>query len=225
MQASQLILTEKYCKRILDLLLSSVAIILLLPLLMAIALIILMIDGWPIIYSECRIGYHRRLFTLYKFRTLDHDSYLPTVASSDDTRITLTGRHLRRCHVDELLQLWNVIKGDMSLVGPRPMKPEHVVTLHEDTVNLLLSVKPGLTGPASILFIAEDEALAGFNDSERLYVKFLLPVKANEQVSYVLNYSFGLDLKLIMQTIHDLFSTRAHAKSKLAVRALLPPRT
>ena len=216
--------TEKHCKRTLDLLLSSVAIILLLPLLIIIALIILIIDGWPVIYSEHRMGCHRCPFTLYKFKTLKHDSYSPTVASSDDPRITLTGRQLRRWHVDELLQLWNVIKGDMSLVGPRPMKPEHIATLQVDTIELLLSVKPGLTGPASILFIAEDEALAGFADAEALYLKYLLPAKTNEQVKYILNYSLGRDLKLILQTFQDLFSSRAHAESKIAVRALLPPR-
>lgn len=170
------------------------------------------------------MGCHRRPFTLYKFKTLKHDSYSPTVASSDDPRITLIGRQLRRWHVDELLQLWNVIKGDMSLVGPRPMKPEHVATLQEDTIELLLSVKPGLTGPASILFIAEDEALAGFADAEALYLKYLLPAKTNEQVKYILNYSLGKDLKLILQTFQDLFSSQAHAESKIAVRALLPPR-
>jgi lipopolysaccharide/colanic/teichoic acid biosynthesis glycosyltransferase len=206
-----------------DLLLSIVGMLLVLPLLLAIALVILLFDGRPVVFSERRMGYRRNLFTLYKFRTLNESTLSSSVATSDDSRLTVSGGFLRRWHLDELLQLANVFKGEMSLVGPRPMKPLHADSLPEETLSCLLSFKPGLTGPASLMFMAEDEALAGYSDVESLYLEYVLPTKAACQMEYLRNYSLLLDLKLIVQTAHDVLSPRAYTISRDKVRSLLPP--
>jgi lipopolysaccharide/colanic/teichoic acid biosynthesis glycosyltransferase len=214
---------EAALKRAMDLLLSIAGVLLLLPLLLAIALAILLLDGRPVIFAERRMGYGLTLFTLYKFRTLNESNLSSSVATSDDPRLTVSGGFLRRWHLDELLQLANVIRGEMSLVGPRPMKPSHAKTLPEETLSILLSVKPGLTGPASLMFMAEDNALSGYEDVESLYLTYVLPAKAACQLEYVHNYSLLLDLKLIMQTMRDILSARAYAVSQEKVRSLLPP--
>ena len=206
-----------------DLLLSIAGILLLLPLLLAIALAILLLNGRPVIFTERRMGYRRTLFTLYKFRTLNESVPSSSVATSDDPRLTVGGGFLRRWHLDELLQLANVLRGEMSLVGPRPMKPSHADTLPQETLSNLMSVKPGLTGPASLMFMAEDNALSGYEDVESLFLTYVLPAKAACQLDYIDNYSLLLDLKLIMQTMHDLLSAKAYAVSREKVRSLLPP--
>jgi lipopolysaccharide/colanic/teichoic acid biosynthesis glycosyltransferase len=213
---------EAVIKRALDLLISVAGTLLLLPLLTGLALIILLLDGGPIVYSERRIGYRRRPFTLYKFRTLNVSTQYCSVATAEDSRLTKTGGFLRRWHLDELLQLANILIGEMSLVGPRPMKREHADTLPENTLGILLSVKPGLTGPASIKFLAEDDALAGYPNAEALYLGYVLPAKVECQINYIRNFSLYLDLKLILQTLRDVLSPRAHADSIKRIRSLLP---
>jgi lipopolysaccharide/colanic/teichoic acid biosynthesis glycosyltransferase len=215
---------EAALKRAMDVLLSILGMLLLLPLLLAIALVILLLDGRPVFFSERRMGYRRNLFTLYKFRTLNESARSSSVATSDDPRLTVSGGFLRRWHLDELPQLASVFRGEMSLVGPRPMKPLHADTLPGETVSYLLSVKPGLTGPASLMFMAEDSALAGYADVESLYLRYILPAKAACQMEYLHNCSLLLDLKLILQTMRDLLSARAYAVSRERVRSLLPPR-
>ena len=217
---------EALLKRTVDLLVSITALLLLLPLLAGFALTILLLDGRPIVYSEQRLGCGRKPFRLYKFRTLNENvqgsSINSSVATMEDPRLTKTGGFLRRWHLDELLQLVNIIRGDMSLVGPRPMKLDHAATLPDATLSILLSIKPGLTGPASLKFLAEDEALAGYQNAEELYLGYVLPAKAECQMEYVRDYSPYLDLKLIWRTLLDVLSPRAHANSIIRIRSLLP---
>lgn len=229
---------EALLKRTVDLLVSIAALLLLFPLLAGFALLILLLDGSPIVYSERRLGCGRKTFTLYKFRTLNESAQVNSVGSSvgnsvgnsvgssvatmEDSRLTKTGGFLRRWHLDELLQLVNIIRGEMSLVGPRPMKPDHANTLPESTLDILLSIKPGLTGPASLKFLAEDEALAGYQNAEELYLHYVLPAKAECQVEYVRDYSLYADFKLIWQTLLDVLSPKAHADSIKRIRSLLP---
>jgi len=103
------------------------------------------------------------------------------------------------------------------------MKSAHADTLGEESLNLLLSFKPGLTGPASIKFLAEDDALAGYPNAKALYLTYVLPAKADCQLKYIRDYSLLLDIKLIIQTSHDIFSPKAYAVSREMVRSLLPP--
>ena len=141
-------------KRLMDLLLAGAALLLLSPVLLAVALTALSSSG-PVIYSQTRTGRGRRTFTIYKVRTMYHDCERlsgPRWSSADDPRVTPVGRLIRRAHLDELPQIWNVLRGDMSLVGPRPERPEFVAQLDKALPRYgeRLSVAPGLTGLAQI---------------------------------------------------------------------------
>jgi lipopolysaccharide/colanic/teichoic acid biosynthesis glycosyltransferase len=218
--------TQAFIKRSLDLLVAATAIIVLFPVLVGIGLFIIVRDGGPVIYSEPRCGRKQQAFLAYKFRSLkvtpSGSSVGCSVATGDDPRLTRSGAILRQRHLDELPQLWNILKGDMSLVGPRPMKPEHANTLSASTRSLLYWVKPGLTGPDALDFIAEDAALTGYPDAESLYIKYILPAKAGTITAYIEHYTLAADCRLILQTIRAIFSASVYQASCDRIRALLP---
>lgn len=190
-------------KRTFDLLASIVGLVLLLPLFLAIATWIKMDGSGPIFFRQERIGRNCRPFRIFKFRTMTVDaskSGLQLTVGSDP-RITRSGAVLRRYKLDELPQLLNVVRGDMSLVGPRPEVPRYVAHYSDAQRARILSVRPGITDPASIAFVDESDLLSGADDPERTYIESVLPRKLRLYEDYVRSRSFWGDLRIIFQTI------------------------
>jgi lipopolysaccharide/colanic/teichoic acid biosynthesis glycosyltransferase len=175
-----------------------------------------------VLYREYRLGRRGVPFPQYKFRTMRPGSAgQRTVAPEDDPRIVGAGRWLRRWRLDELPQLFNVLCGHMSLVGPRPMPCAHAERLPPGQRDTILSVRPGLTDAAALLFLAEDAALAGRPDPEALYLECLLPAKARMQVDSLRRWSMRGDMHLLWQTLMSLWSPAARAESARAMHKLL----
>ena len=208
-------------KRAIDIAVSASAILLLTPLLTVLALLVVLLDKPPVIYSEVRSGRGRRAFTLYKFRTLRQEHCGAAVVGADDARLTRVGVLLRRRHLDELPQLFNILRGDMSLVGPRPMKLEHAHALGSGDAEVIARVRPGLTGPDALVFLAEDEALAGYADAESLYVSRVLPAKVACIVDYVNNHTLLADCVILLKTAGVIFSPTSYKASRDTIRKLL----
>jgi len=187
-------------KRIFDITLSIVAFILALPLLLILALIIIITMPGPVFYFQIRTGFHGKKFTIYKFRTMivNTDSIVITIDS--DKRITPFGRILRATKFDELPQLWNILKGDMSFVGPRPDVPGYYDELKGDD-RIVLEVKPGLTGADSIAYTYEEIILQRQADPVKFYNEKLFPDKVRINKAYVLKRNFLLDVKIIVFTL------------------------
>ena len=212
-------------KRAMDIGAALVGLLLLAPVMLAIALLIAWRSGRPVLYREPRVGRHGRVFTLLKFRTLYPGSTtLGSIAPEDDPRITAVGLPLRRSRLDELPQLYNVLIGDMSLVGPRPMVQAHVAALSDTTRTAVLSVRPGVTDPASVLFFAEDAVLAGRPNAEEEYFQCLLPAKAKVQLDYLQHWHLLLDIRIILRTVSRVWSARAREDSMRKVRSVLAQR-
>ncbi|MDN4039550.1 sugar transferase [Massilia sp. YIM B02443] len=189
-------------KRGFDLVASLAGLVLLAPALLAIALWIRWDSPGPALYRQQRVGRGGALFTIYKFRTMHqrrHDGEQLTVGH--DPRITRAGALLRRYKLDELPQLFNVLRGDMSLVGPRPEVPRYVACYPEPVRRIVLSVAPGITDWASILYKDENAVLARSADPERAYIDTVLPVKLDYYVRYVRERSFWTDLRIIAHTL------------------------
>jgi lipopolysaccharide/colanic/teichoic acid biosynthesis glycosyltransferase len=209
-------------KRALDIGGALSGLLLLTPLMLGLALWILLRTGTPILHRELRVGRYGQPFTLYKFRTLRPGSALQSsIAAEDDPRITAIGLPLRRTRLDELPQLYNLLVGDMSLVGPRPMVQHHADALDNGMREALLHVRPGVTDPASVLFFAEDAVLAGRPDAEAEYLRLLLPAKARVQLDYLRHWSPWLDIRVIFQTLARVWSPRAREDSVRRVRKIL----
>lgn len=159
-----------------------------------------------ILYKSTRIGKDGVPFALYKLRTMikDADKIGPASTSGDDPRITKLGRFLRKYKLDELPQLLNVIKGDMTLVGPRPDVPEviHMMTPYEKSI--ILSVKPGITDLASLWDFNEEERLAGQKDPHQYYLDNIWPEKKRLQMAYIKAKGLGYDFYIIIQTIKKI---------------------
>ena len=213
---------QRALKRAVDIGIAFFGLLLLAPLLLGIALLVLLGSGIPILHRERRIGQFGRPFTLLKFRTLKRGSVTDnSIIAEDDSRITLVGRPLRRSRLDELPQLFNVLRGDMSLVGPRPMVERHLNALDRAVCQALLSARPGLTDPASILYFAEAAVLAERPDAEAEYVNVLLPAKVRVQLNYLWHWTPLLDIRIIFQTLARLWSQKAREVSMQRVRAVL----
>lgn len=189
-------------KRLTDVVGAVMGIVLLTPVWLFVALVITLDDGRPVIFRQQRVGLAGRMFDVLKFRTMvrnaEQQGQLTT--SGRDPRITRSGRWLRKYKLDELPQLFNVLKGDMSLVGPRPEVQFYVdrYNVHQQKV---LTVRPGITDPASLTFIDENELLATADDPQRMYLDEILHRKVALQLDYVENRSFWGDLKIIGLTV------------------------
>ncbi len=188
-------------KRLLDVLLAGVALLLLAPLLALIALIVRLDSPGPVLYRQQRVGRYGQLFEIHKFRSMRTDAGGPQITASDDARITRSGRWLRASKLDELPQLWDVLRGAMSLVGPRPEVPRYVAHYPPELRRLLLSVRPGITDLASIEYRDEGRLLAAAADPERCYLQEILPAKLALQQRYVQTHSLGGDLWLLLRTV------------------------
>ncbi len=188
-------------KRSVDLVGSALGLLLILPLIPVLAILIYVTSPGPILYRAQRVGRDGRPFTVYKFRSmvLDADRAGPGVTGAGDSRITSVGRFLRQTKLDELPQLFNVLRGDMSLVGPRPEDPRYVA-LYTPQERAVLTVRPGITSLASIRY-RHEEALLAADDWETQYVHDLLPKKLQMDLTYVRDRSLMLDLRILMATL------------------------
>lgn len=193
-------------KRIFDFVFSFFGIIFLLPIFLIIAILIKLDSVGPVFYLGTRVRKDGKLFKIFKFRTMvvNADKIGGPSTPTDDKRITKIGRVLRKHALDELPQLFNILKGEMSFVGPRPEVQEYVKLFSQEE-RTILSVKPGLTDYASIRFIDEGAILAGKKDPERTYLEEIRPEKTRLQLKYVKNNSFWGDIKIIRATIKKIF--------------------
>jgi lipopolysaccharide/colanic/teichoic acid biosynthesis glycosyltransferase len=193
---------SSFAKRAFDLIASLAGLLLLWPLLLAVSAAILAFDGRPVLFRHRRVGRKGLPFTLLKFRTMRVDPAAGAGAfdRKSASRITPLGRFLRKTKIDELPQLWNVLKGDMSLVGPRP-EVERWVAAYPERWHRVLAVRPGITDPASILYRDEEKILAAAEDWDRTYREVILPHKLDLYEKYVQNRSFRGDIGIIMKTL------------------------
>ncbi len=187
-------------KRIFDIFLAIVGFFLTLPIMLLICLLILITMPGPLLYWQTRTGYKGRHFTLFKFRSMivNTDSIVITINS--DKRITPFGQILRATKFDELPQLWNILKGDMSFVGPRPDVPGYYDKLTGDD-RIVLDVRPGLTGADSIAYTYEESILGRKGDPVKFYNEKLFPDKVRINKAYVRKQNLKLDLTIILFTL------------------------
>ena len=189
-------------KRAFDFLAAGTGLLVLSPLFLVLALIVRLDSPGPVFFRQTRVGLNGRTFGLLKFRSMHTDAEArgPQITVGRDPRVTRIGHHIRHWKLDELPQLINVVKGDMSLVGPRPEVPRYVA-LYEPTLRAkILSVRPGVTDPASVRFRNESAVLAASADPERTYVTEILPEKLRMGCAYAECRSFLGDLKVILST-------------------------
>jgi len=189
------------CRRGLDLFASVVGLTVLSPILTAIGVLVKLDSPGPVFHVAERVGQQGRTFRLYKFRTMavGSDRTGPRITPAGDSRITRAGRFLRRTKVDELPQLFNVLKGDMSLVGPRPESP-HYVRLYTPLQREVLRVRPGITGAASLEYRDEASLLASA-DAETRYITEIMPRKLSIELEYLAGRTLVGDLRLMLRTI------------------------
>jgi lipopolysaccharide/colanic/teichoic acid biosynthesis glycosyltransferase len=189
-------------KRLFDLVFSLFGLILLSPVLLVVAILIKKEDGGPVFYRGVRIGRYGRPFRIFKFRTMvvDAEKIGGPSTADDDPRITKVGKFIRKYKLDELPQLINVLKGEMSFVGPRP-EVQYYVDMFTEEEKAILSVRPGITDWASLWNPDEGAILAGSPDPEKTYMEKIRPTKLRLQLKYVRERSFWVDLKIIFQTI------------------------
>ncbi len=190
-----------WLKFIFDRVVSFIGLLILSPVLLVVAILIrVKMPEGPVLFRQTRVGQGGRLFTMYKFRsmTVNHDGSSVSVAG--DARITPLGEKLRRYKLDELPELWNVLIGDMSFVGPRPDVPGYADALTGDDREVL-KLRPGITGPASLKYRNEEELLAKVEDPQRYNDEVIFPDKVRLNRYYLHHYSFWMDLKMIFATV------------------------
>ncbi|HXJ60581.1 MAG TPA: sugar transferase [Verrucomicrobiae bacterium] len=189
-------------KRFCDVILSAIGLLVLSPLLLLIAAVIKLADGGSIFYRQCRVGWRGHPFLICKFRTMvvQTTSDGPLVTSDGDARVTRVGRILRKTKLDELPQLWNVLKGEMSLVGPRPEVPRYVQR-YSPAQRAILKVRPGITDLASIHFRNEELLLKNAPNVEEFYIEYCLPRKLQLNLEYAARANLLTDTWIILQTI------------------------
>ena len=168
-------------------------------LLVGILIRIKMPDG-PVIFTQKRVGQHGRLFTMYKFRSMMINHSGSSISVQGESRITPLGAKLRKYKLDELPELWNVLIGDMSFVGPRPDVPGYADKLEGENRRVLL-LKPGITGPASLKYRNEEQLLAQQEDPQKYNDEVLFPDKVKINIEYLDHWSFWNDIKIIIYTI------------------------
>jgi len=194
-------------KRLFDIIFSFLGLIIISPILIIIAILVKLSSPGTVFYRGVRIGKDGKPFKIYKFRTMvvGAEEIGGPSTSSDDPRLTKIGKFLKRFQLDELAQLINVLKGEMSLVGPRPEVKMYVDTMTKEEKDGILSVRPGMTDLASLWNFHEGEVLKGSPDPEKTYLEEIRPKKIQLQIEYVKNRSFWLDLKIIFKTILKIF--------------------
>jgi len=192
-------------KRLFDVLGSALALALLAPLLLAVALIVKLDTPGPVFFRQERVGRRGVPFRIHKFRTMRAGAAGPQLTAVDDPRITRAGRWLRRTRIDELPQFIDVLQGRMSLVGPRPEVPRYVAHYPPALRERALAVRPGITDPASLHFIDEAALLARAADPEREYIEVILPAKLARAAAYAEQASLATDVAVLWRTLRVLW--------------------
>ncbi|HHV42447.1 MAG TPA: sugar transferase [Clostridiaceae bacterium] len=188
-------------KRLLDIIISLILLLILSPIILLISVVVVCDTGFPVFYRGQRVGRYGRIFNVLKFRSMVADSRRkgPGITAESDQRITKCGRFLRKWKLDELPQFINVLRGDMSLVGPRPEDPQYVKDYNEEEKRVL-SVKPGITGVSQILFRNEEELL-NVDDPEEYYINCIMRQKLRVDLAYTQHQLISLDFLLIVFTV------------------------
>ena len=191
-----------FLKYLFDKLMSLFGLVILSPILLVVACLIrLKMPGGSVLFKQKRGGQHGRLFTVYKFRSMTVAGEGKTsIAAAEESRITPLGDKLRRYKLDELPELWNVLKGDMSFVGPRPDVPGYADKLKGEDRNIL-KLKPGITGPASLKYRNEEELLSSVSDPIAYNNDVIYPDKIKLNLYYYYHYSFVKDIQMIFCTV------------------------
>jgi len=194
-------------KRLFDIVSSTAGLLIVSPIFLYVICLIKKESPGPIFYRAQRVGKGGKLFTMYKFRTMvvNADKIGGPSTAADDPRLTKIGLFLKKYQLDELPQLINIIKGDMSLVGPRPEVKMYVDMMTDEEKSVILSVRPGITDLASLWNFHEAEVLKGSADPEKTYMEKIRPEKLRLQQEYVKTSSFLLDVKIILKTIIKIF--------------------
>ena len=189
-------------KRLFDVCFALLGLFCLSPVYLCISVLILLKDGRPVFFRQERVGRNNKNFLLCKFRSMSvlKEAELGQFDAGSSSRVTTLGAALRKCKLDELPQLWNVIKGDMSLVGPRP-EVRKWVEAYPERWNRVLKARPGITDPASIRFRNEEELLAESSDPDVEYYEVILPQKLSLYEDYVDKSSILSDLLIILKTV------------------------
>lgn len=188
-------------KFLFDRIFSLFGLLVLSPVLLVVAVLIkIRMPGGPAIFRQRRVGRNGKLFTMYKFRSMTVSHSGSSVSVAGESRITPLGAKLRKYKLDELPELWNVLKGDMSFVGPRPDVPGYADRLQGED-RLVLKLRPGITGPASLKYANEEELLAQVADPRRYNDEVIFPDKVRINLDYYYNRTFCGDIRLIFQTI------------------------
>jgi lipopolysaccharide/colanic/teichoic acid biosynthesis glycosyltransferase len=195
-----------YGKRLLDLFCAIAGLIVLAPLLLAVALAVKCGSKGSVLFGQTRVGRGGKTFKIWKFRSMvsDAETIGPLITATGDTRVTGIGRYLRRWKLDELPQLWNVVIGDMSLVGPRP-ELSFYVRDYTPEQRQVFTVRPGVTDPAALEYRHEGEILAKVADRDRFYREVVLPHKLVLNLEYIQALSLRHDLALILRTLGAIF--------------------
>lgn len=195
-------------KRTFDIVVALIALIALSPLLLILSLAVGMTSGLPVLFCQRRIGQGGRPFMILKFRSMvvDADRAGLSITAAGDSRITPIGRIMRKLKLDELPQLWNVLRGDMSLVGPRPEVPRYVAKYSPDQ-RRVLALKPGITDLATIEFRNEEALLRAAEDTESYYMEHCLPRKIELNLTYAARASFWSDIVIIARTLFSVLDS------------------
>jgi len=191
-------------KRLFDIAISALALLLLSPLLALVALVVRIDSPGPALYRQERVGRHGAPFFIHKFRTMRHGAAGMPLTVGSDARITRAGAFLRRTRLDELPQLFDVLRGAMSLVGPRPEVPRYAAHWPPALRERVLAVRPGITDPTSLAHLDEATLLAAAADPEREYIERILPAKARAAAEYAEHATLASDLAVLWRTLRVL---------------------
>jgi len=196
----------RFFKRVFDVVIATAGLVLLWPLLLICAVALRLDSRGPIFFRQARVGLNGEVFHILKLRTMVTEAHQlgPRITVANDPRITSVGRWLRRTRLDELPQLWNVLRGEMSLVGPRPELPEFVDD-DDEGQRRILALRPGLTGPAALAFVDEGKMLVSQPDPEGYYAAVILPQKRAMDCKYCERITFREDLRCIIVSLGRLF--------------------
>ena len=200
-----------FIKRVFDIIVSLMGLLFLVPVLLVIALLIKLRMPGAVFFSQYRVGRNAQPFKMVKFRSMQTVHNGSSITVKGESRITPLGAVLRKYKLDELPELWNVLKGEMSLVGPRPDVPGYADKLIGSD-RLVLSIRPGITGPASLKYSNEEEILALQKYPYNYNEEIIFPDKVRININYIQNWSFGLDLKIIIFTLVGLKLKETHLK-------------
>ncbi|MCP4367665.1 MAG: sugar transferase [Deltaproteobacteria bacterium] len=193
-------------KRLFDIFFSTIGLIILLPLFAVVAILVKLESDGSVLFQQQRIGKNFRSFRIYKFRTMtvDAEKKGPQITVGGDKRVTGIGKILRKCKIDEFPQLINILKGEMSFVGPRPEVRKYVELFKSD-YEKLLKIRPGITDPSSLKYSKEEDVLSLSKNWEEDYIKMILPEKIKLSSHYVDNHNCFTDLSLIFKTVFKIY--------------------